>query len=112
MTDLRIPPILRAYMQAQDDLTAYFLKMAYDSENTPPLSTSAQTVFDAAWNLPVSLGDIETTRLRQIAAALRAAADQLVINPEINSQGGMLLSCKDQLCDIANEFDGIAKTET
>jgi len=76
------------------------------------LSSTAQTVFDAAWNLPITLGDIETTRLRQIAAALRAAADQLVIDPEINSQGGMLLSCKDQLCDIANEFDGIAKTET
>jgi hypothetical protein len=83
-----------------------------EKDQPAPLTSTAQTVFDAAWNLPVSLGDIETTRLRQIAAALRAAADQLVLDPEINSQGGMLLSCKDQLCDIANEFDGIAKTET
>jgi hypothetical protein len=110
----RLPPLLRAALQlrAENNLTAYFLKMAYDSGNTPPLSTSAQTVFDAAWTLPITPGDTETTRRRQIAATLRAAADQLVLDPEINSQGGMLLSCKDQLCDIANELDGIAKTGT
>jgi hypothetical protein len=44
MADLRIPPILRAYMQAQDNLTAYFLKMAYDSGNTPPLSTATPPI--------------------------------------------------------------------
>jgi len=80
MDDLRFPPLLRAALQlrAENDLTAYFLKMAYDSGNTPPLSTAAQTIFDAAWNLPVSLGDTETTRRRQIAASIRAAADQVV----------------------------------
>jgi hypothetical protein len=83
-----------------------------EKDQPAPLSSTAQTVFDAAWNLPITLGDTETTRRRQIAASIRAAADQLVIDPEINSQGGMLLSCKDQLCDIANELDGIAKTET
>jgi hypothetical protein len=108
MADLRIPPILRAYMQAQDNLTAYFLHMA-DPENIKPLSSSAQTIFDAAWNLPISLGDTETTRRRQIAASLRAAADQLVLDPETNSQGGMLLSCKDQLCDIASKLEGLGE---
>jgi len=114
MADLRLPPLLRAALQlrAENDLTAYFLKMAYDSGNTPPLSTAAQTIFDAAWNLPVSLGDTETTRRRQIAASIRAAADQLVLDPEISSQGGMLLSCKDQLCDIATELEAPPMTTT
>jgi len=40
-----------------------------------------------------------------IAAALRAVADQLVLDPEANSAGGQLLSCKDQLCAIATELD-------
>ena len=60
--------------------------MAYDSGNTPPLSTSAQTVFDAAWTLPVSLldaiGDQERIRRRQIAASLHSIADQLKLGPE------------------------------
>jgi hypothetical protein len=88
MADLRLPPLLRAALQlrAENDLTAYFLKMAYDSGNTPPLSTSAQTVFDAAWTLPVSLldaiGDQERIRRRQIAASLHSIADQLKLGPE------------------------------
>jgi len=76
-----------------------------EKDQPVPLSSTAQTVFDAAWTLPITLGDTETTRRRQIAASLRAAADLLVPDPEISSQGGMLLSCKDQLCDIANELD-------
>jgi hypothetical protein len=90
--------------------------MAYDSGNTPPLSTSAQTVFDAAWNLPVSLGDIETTRLRQIAAALRAAADQVVPEQEPWHRTSDANVAKHEVrlefLAIANELDGIAKTET
>jgi hypothetical protein len=46
---------------------------------TPPLSPAAQAVWDAAWtNCPVQCGDIEGTRRSQIAAALIAAADQVV----------------------------------
>jgi hypothetical protein len=41
------------------------------------LSPAAQAVFNAAWTCPIVLGDHPTTRSRQIAAALRAAADQL-----------------------------------
>jgi hypothetical protein len=84
MADLRLPPLLRAALQLHEErnLATYFLKMAYDSENTPPLSTSAQTIFDAAWNLPITLGDTETTRRRQIAASLHSIADQLKLGPE------------------------------
>jgi len=40
------------------------------------LSPSAQAVFNAAWTCPIVLGDHPVTRSRQIAAALRAAAEQ------------------------------------
>jgi hypothetical protein len=44
------------------------------------LSPAAQAVWDAAWaDTPVICGDTEGTRKCQIAAALRAAADQVVI---------------------------------
>ena len=42
------------------------------------LSPAAQAVFNAAWTCPIVLGDHPVTRSRQIAAALRAAADQVV----------------------------------
>ncbi len=42
------------------------------------LSPAAQAVFNAAWACPIVLGDHPVTRSRQIAAALRAAADQTV----------------------------------
>jgi hypothetical protein len=43
------------------------------------LSPAAQAVWHAAWsNTEVRCGDIEGTRKLQIAAALRAAADQVV----------------------------------
>jgi hypothetical protein len=51
-------------------------------KNIKPLSSSAQTIFDAAWNLPITLGDTETTRRRQIAASLHSIADQLKLGPE------------------------------
>ena len=38
--------------------------------------------FDAAWTLPYTLGDIETTRRRQIAASLHSIADQLKLGTE------------------------------
>jgi hypothetical protein len=40
------------------------------------LSPAAQAVFNAAWTCPIVLGDHPVTRSRQIAAALRAAAEQ------------------------------------
>jgi hypothetical protein len=41
------------------------------------LSPQAQAVLDAFMNSPVDAGNYYATRSRQIAAALRAAADQL-----------------------------------
>ena len=46
------------------------------------LSPAAQAVFNAAWTCPIVLGDHPATRSRQIAAALRAAADQTVPREE------------------------------
>ena len=42
------------------------------------LSPAAQAVFNAAWACPIVLGDHPVTRSLQIAAALRAAADEVV----------------------------------
>jgi hypothetical protein len=41
------------------------------------LSSAAQAVLDAFMDSPVDVGNYYATRSRQIAAALRAAADQL-----------------------------------
>lgn len=52
-----------------------------------PLSLAAQAVWDAAWQLsPVNCGSHEDRRRQQIAAALRAAVDQVV--PEEPLYGG------------------------
>ena len=45
---------------------------------TAHLSPAAQAVFNAAWTCPIVLGDHPATRSCQIAAALQAAADQVV----------------------------------
>ena len=46
---------------------------------TTPLSPAAQAVWTAAWeDCPIQCGDIVGTRRKQIAAALRAAADQVI----------------------------------
>jgi hypothetical protein len=50
------------------------------------LSPHAQAVLDAFLDSPVDAGNYYATRSRQIAAALRAAADQVV--PE-EPEGGM-----------------------
>lgn len=85
-------------------------------KNIKPLGTIAQSVSNAAetaqyryWETSDKCTKDENWALEYemiAAAVLRAAADQLVLDPETNSQGGMLLSCKDQLCDIANELEG------
>ena len=72
-----------------------------------PLSPTAQAVFDAAWTLPVTLGDQEVTRRLQIAASLRTAAKSLQSDPSSSSPLGTLLACQDQIYAIADELDGI-----
>jgi|688.fasta_scaffold03485_62 hypothetical protein len=77
------------------------------------LSPASRAVLEALREAGWNWANDDKATFRDIASAvLRAAADQLVLDPEISSQGGMLLSCKDQLCDIATELDGIAKTES
>lgn len=72
-----------------------------------PLSPTSQAVFDAAWTLPVTPGDPEVTRRRQIAASLRAAAKSLQSDPSSSSPLGTLLACQDQIYAIADELEGI-----
>lgn len=78
-----------------------------EKDQPVPLSPTAQAVFDAAWTLPYTLGDIETTRRRQIAASLRTAAGCLQPDPTQSSPLGALLACQDQIYAIADELDGI-----
>ena len=53
--------------------------------NRPPLSPAAQAVWNAAWQLsPVNCESHEDRRRQQIAAALRAAADQVVPEADTN----------------------------
>ena len=78
-----------------------------EKDQPVPLSPTAQAVFDAAWTLPMTLGDIETTRRRQIAASLRTAAGCLQPDPTQSSPLGALLACQDQIYDIAAELDPI-----
>ena len=78
-----------------------------EKDQPVPLSPTAQAVFDAAWTLPMTLGDIETTRRRQIAASLRTAAGCLQPDPTQSSPLGALLACQDQIYAIADELDEI-----
>jgi hypothetical protein len=52
------------------------------------LCPSAQAVLNAAMTTPIVLGDYAATRGRQIAAAIRAAADQVVPEPPMIVEGG------------------------
>ena len=63
------------------------------------LSPTAQAVFNAAWTCPIALGDHPATRRRQLAAALRASADQ--VNHHWDG-----MECVDYLCAVANELEG------
>lgn len=66
------------------------------------LSPAAQAVWNAAWvNTPVQCGDIEGTRRAQVAAALRAAADQL----QFADDYGTRLINADDLLAIADELE-------
>lgn len=63
------------------------------------LSPSAFAIWDAAWDCPI--GDcksIEAARQRQIAAALRAAAENFLIDWDA-------IQCCDFLLDMADELE-------
>jgi hypothetical protein len=79
----------------------------------PPLSPAAQAVLNAAMTTPIVLGDYAATRGRQIAAALRAAADQVA--PHLIETGtgwkqhrsavAQRLAIRRQLLAIATELE-------
>lgn len=69
------------------------------------LSPAAQAVWDAAWaNTPVQCGDIEGTRRAQVAAALRAAADQ-VVPMALCVHNDDFVYVRHQFLAIANELE-------
>jgi hypothetical protein len=90
------------------------------------LSPAAQAVWHAAWSsTEVRCGDIEGTRKLQIAAALRAAADQVApwqpeptedsVGPTIDYGYAWALFSKandirQELITIADELDGATTT--
>lgn len=71
------------------------------------LSPAAQIVWDAAWQLsPVNCESHEDRRRQQIAAALRAAADQVLPVCYTRSDRGMQrMMIRNDLRAIANELD-------
>lgn len=72
------------------------------------LSPAAQAVWDAAWNLsPVNCESHEDRRRQQIAAALRAAADQ-VVPPEQETPWGSIVQAHAAELRIRNELLAIA----
>ena len=72
---------------------------------TKPLSPAAQAVLDAAMNTPIVLGDYDATRGRQIAAALRAVAEELTYG--IGSWAGTSpIIDEDELLRVADELEG------
>ena len=69
------------------------------------LSFSAQSVLDAYWQTPLEAGVH-----RPLAAALRAAADQVVpvpINAQTSEEHWALLGVKNRLLAIADELEGV-----
>ena len=79
------------------------------------LSPAAQAVWDAAWSdTAIQCGDIKGTRRSQVAAALRAAADQVVPEPsdldkELFSIAALRLRwvIRDQFLAIADELENL-----
>ena len=74
---------------------------------TQQLSPAAQAVWDAAWNLsPVNCESHEDRRRQQIAAALRAAADQMRYSDQLGLTGfGGYVQAQDQILAIAAELE-------
>lgn len=71
----------------------------------PKLSPAAFAVWDAAWDCPVGDCSIKQGRRRQIAAALRAVADQSenLYDPH---EGKVSVVRVEKLLDIAAELEG------
>jgi hypothetical protein len=71
------------------------------------LSSSAQAVLDAFLDSPVDVGNYYATRSRQIAAALRAAAQTLAYEIHCPGEGWyeLVIDAKD-LYAIAAELEG------
>ena len=71
------------------------------------LSPAAQAVWDAAWNLsPVNCESHEDRRRQQIAAALRAAANQVVPPCSTRSdRGTQRMMIRHELLAIAAELE-------
>lgn len=69
------------------------------------LSPAAQAVWDAWEKTPVSLDIVQTDR-DALAAALRAAADQVVpFNDEMSTWARLLRDVRSEFLSIANELD-------
>ncbi len=68
------------------------------------LSPDALAIFKAAWECPIILGDNQGTRMRQVAAALRAAADQLAYGHG-SWAGTSAIIDEDKLLAIADELE-------
>ena len=72
------------------------------------LSPAAQAVLDAFLDSPVDAGNYYATRSRQIAAALRAAADQVVPEPNDIDKGSLSLAAIRNRCKVRDELLAIA----
>jgi hypothetical protein len=74
------------------------------------LSPTAQAVFNAAWTCPIALGDHPATRRRQLAAALRATADQVVPEQALEDVPGRFVNgcCHVRLQDTRAQLLAIA----
>ena len=76
------------------------------------LSPQAQAVLDAFLDSPVDAGNYYATRSRQIAASLRATAEQienLYCDDDIEDSPGIVFAMR-QLMLIADELEAFAQT--
>ena len=76
------------------------------------LSPAAQAVLDAFLDSPVDAGNYYATRSRQIAASLRATAEQienLYCDDDVEDSPGIVFAMR-QLMLIADELEAFAQT--
>ena len=76
------------------------------------LSPQAQAVLDAFLDSPVDAGNYYATRSRQIAASLRATAEQienLYCDDDVEDSPGIVFAMR-QLMLIADELEAFAQT--